>query len=303
MVQLKGALYLAGAFFMAGSSVVAARFVSGKLGVFTIAAVSLSLAFLVLLPVCRHTLIDSVKIMRKHDWMTMLLQALFGMFLFRMFLLQGLNYTSATEAGILTGATPALTALLARFLLKEPLYKLRMVGVASTIAGVLLIQGLLTANTEFSGQHILGNMLVLAAALCESSFNVLSRRGSIKSAVYQKLDPMVQTTLVTGIALLLCLVPAVMEHPMSSLMSLGMLDWLALIWYGLFVTALGYIFWYAGIKHCEASVAAAFSGLIPLTAMILAAVLLREQPETQQWLGGALVVLGMLATGLKSPSK
>ncbi|WP_242975783.1 EamA family transporter [Desulfosporosinus sp. FKB] len=45
-----------------------------------------------------------------------------GIFLFRMFLLRGLDYTSAGEAGILAGATPAITALLAMMALKEPVY-------------------------------------------------------------------------------------------------------------------------------------------------------------------------------------
>ena len=107
-----------------------------------------------------------------------------------------------------------------------------------------------------------------------------------------------QTTLVVFLALLLCLGPALLEQPGVSLAALGLTGWAALVWYGLFVTALAFICWYAGIKRCDAAVAAAFSGMMPLTALLLSVVLLGERPTWQQWLGGALVMLGMVLAGL-----
>ena len=219
------------------------------------------------------------------------------MVLFRMFLLLGLKQTSAAEAGILTGATPALTALLAHLMLKESLYRMRLAGIVSTVAGVLLIQGILSANTSISSAHVIGNILVLAAVLCESLFNVISRWTSLKSDREAAIDPLAQTTLVTAAAFLLCLLPCAREQAILSLAALGLSDWIALCWYGLFVTALGYICWYAGIKQCETSLAAAFSGLMPLTALALSYLLLGEKPVMLQWLRGILVVIGMLAAG------
>jgi drug/metabolite transporter (DMT)-like permease len=239
------------------------------------------------------------------DWLRLLLQALFGIFLFRCFLLQGLLYTSTGEAGILTGATPAVTALLACLLLKEKLYKLRFFGIASTVSGICIIQGIFSNQIDFSGQHLIGNLLILSAAACESLFNILSRSGIIKALLHQSriLDPIVQTTFVTGLALLLCLVPAWTEHPASTLLSLDITGWGALVWYGVFITALAFIFWYAGIKRCDASVAAAFSGMMPFTGLVLSIVILKEQPGWQEWLGALLIIIGMLLTGLKAPAQ
>jgi len=239
--------------------------------------------------------------MKKQDWAALFLQALFGMFLFRIFLLLGLQRTSTAEAGVLTGTTPALTVLLAWLILRESPHWLRVLGIVNTIAGILLIQGLLSHSTHLSLEHLLGNLLVLAAALCESLFNVFSRLSSIRNRHTESLKPLVQTTLVTAIAFLLCLVPCFFEQPISSLMSLSISEWLALLWYGLFITALGYMCWYTGIKRCETSVAAAFSGLMPLTAMLLSVLLLGEQTVVRQWLGAALVILGMLASGVNPP--
>lgn len=301
MQRFAGALFLTGAFTLAGTSVIAGRFLAGILGTFTIAAASLVFALMGLLPFCCLRLGATLRGMTMHHWLRLLLQALFGIFLFRVFLLQGLIRTSAGEAGILTGATPAATALLAWLILKEPLYKARFLGIVSTVTGILVLQGVFSPEIGFSGEHLAGNLLVLCAAMCESFFNILSRINSIKtsSSQGQVLDPIVQTTLVTWIALLLCIGPALAEHPAAPLMSLDIAGWGALVWYGLVVTALAFIFWYSGIKRCDASVAAAFSGMMPFTALILSVLLLGEQPGWQQWLGGLMVVLGMLLTGLK----
>jgi drug/metabolite transporter (DMT)-like permease len=296
-----GKLYLAGAFSLAGSSVIAARVLSGELGIFTIASSSLFLSLLILLPFCGYRLKETLARMAIADWIIILLQALCGMFLFRLFLLMGLNYTSAGEAGILTGASPALTALMAWFWLSEPLYKNRIMGVVSTVSGVLLIQTAAGLGNGFSIEHFKGNLLVLSAALCESLFNVISRRANLKMETQQlqQLDPIVQSTLVSAVAGVLCLWPAALEYPVRSLLSLGIIEWLALLWYGLMVTALGYIFWFAGIKRCDASVAAAFSGLMPFTSLLLSIAILGEQPGWQCCLGGFMVVLGMLLSGWK----
>jgi len=297
--QIKGRLFLFGAFTLAGTSVIAARFLTGSLGTFTITAVSLFFAVLGLLPLCREHLARSVASMRRADWVPVVLQAVFGIFLFRMFLLFGLRYTSSGEAGILTGTTPAVTALLAWLLLKEAMDKKAAAGVCCTVAGILLLQGLLTPQRGFEAGHLLGNLLVLGAAGSESVFNVLSRLNSLKksSGGGNGVDPVIQTALVAGIAFVLCLFPSFLENPWLPLISLGIREWLALVWYGLVVTALAFVCWYAGIKRCAAHTAAAFSGMMPFTALLLSVLILGERPGWEQWAGGLLVILGMVIIG------
>ena len=298
--KVKGAAYLMGAFALAGTSVVCARLISGHLGTFTITAISMVFALLFLLPVCGRRVATSVRGMTAGDWLNTGLQALIGIFLFRFFLLNGIARTSAAEAGILTGATPAITAILAWTLLKERVSLFSAAGVAATVCGVLLIQGLLTPGRPLEAEHFWGNMLILGAAASESTFNVLSRVFTVKgTARHRQTDPLVQTVLVAAFALLLCLVPALFEQPIQRLEILAFSGWLALVWYGVFVTALAFICWYAGIKRCPASMAAAFSGMMPLTAMLLSVTMLGEAAGWTQWIGGALVMLGMALIGLK----
>lgn len=298
MKQMNGKLYLLCAFLLAGTSVISARFVTGKLGTFTITAASLFFALVFLVPFCGKQLVRYIKLMSLRNFLFLSLQALCGIFLFRMFLLNGLNYTSSGEAGILTGATPAMTAILAIVALKEPVSGRKLAGILCTVGGILIIQGVLTPGNGLSLEHIGGNMLILCAAACESAFNTLSRISAVKAAdLKEPSSPIAQTAIVSVIALVLCLISVPFEHPLKELSGIGLREWMALLWYGVFVTALAFICWYSGIKRCGAFTAAAFSGMMPFTSLLLSAVVLGESADCRQWLGGFLVVAGMILIG------
>ena len=304
MQQIKGMLFLLGAFTLAGTSVVAARYVTGKLGPYTITCVSLLFAILFLLPLTRWKTVESLFHLTGKDWIYLFFQSVCGVFLYRMFLLFGLLHTSSAEAGILTGATPAITVILSRFLLKEKITSIKLLGIFCTVAGILLIQNIFTSTDHFSMAHLVGNLFVICSATCESLFNTCS-----KIAVTQKrsgpnttLSPILQTILVSLIAIVLCLLPASFEQPLALLAQADQTEWFALIWYGVFVTALAYIFWYAGIKHCTLSTAAAFSGMIPFTALVLSVLILKEQTTLQQWSGCILLISSMALIGFTKKS-
>jgi drug/metabolite transporter (DMT)-like permease len=164
----------------------------------------------------------------------------------------------------------------------------------------MIIQGVLTPGNGISLEHIGGNMLVLCAAACESIFNTLSRIFAVNASANQKepLNPVAQTAIVSAITLILCLIPAAFENPLNRLSGIGLAGWAALLWYGVIVTALAFICLYAGIKRCGALTAAAFSGAMPFTSMLLSVAILGESADYWQWLGGLLVIIGMVLIGI-----
>jgi len=283
---------------LAGTAVIAARYVTGKIGPYTITCISLFFAVLFLFPFMKRNSLQHIFHLKKQDWLHLLFQAVCGVFLYRMFLLSGLLYTSSAEAGILIGTTPAITIILSKILFKEKLSSLKALGISGTLIGIFLIQNLFTSSIHFSASHILGNIFVLCAATCESLFNACSKiMANQNQSKNNVLSPMEQTVLVSLIAIALCLLPASFEHPLSMLAQSTPNEWLALIWYGIFVTALAYIFWYAGIQRCSLSTAAAFSGIVPCTAMLLSVFILKEIPTTEQWIGCLFLIASMTLIG------
>lgn len=295
MSDAKGVTYLLLAFSLAGTSVVTSYILAEKLGSFTIIAISLGLLLICLTPFYLPKVLATSRRLRAGDWKMLLLQAVFGIFLFRLFLLAGVHSTSTVEAGILIGAAPAITALLARLFLQEPLSKKILAGIGCTVAGIILLQGTALQGSGFSIHHLLGNILILCAAASESTFNVISRKHRAQDQSAQlSIHPLVQTLLVAALAFLLCLLPALFEDPLTAIQRSGGQEWAALFWYGLVVTALSFVFFYAGIKRCDAYTAAACSGMIPLTAMLLSVLLLGEGIGAAQLMGGLLVIAGIL---------
>ncbi len=299
---IKGPAYLFFAFTLAGTSVVAARYVTGKLGIFTITSISLVFTLLFLVLRYRRRIFPIVFRLSVREYMYLALQAICGIFLFRMFLLAGLRGTSSGEAGILTSVTPSITAVLAILFLKERAGAGKLAGIALTIAGVLLIQGILLPGGAFSAGHIGGNMLVICAASSEALFNILSRSFAVKGRESPRpvLEPPVQTAIVSFMAFMLCLVPALWENPLARLCAVGPAGWLALAWYGVFVTALAFICWYEGILRCGALTAAAFSGMMPFTSALLSYLILGEGLGIVQLSGGILIAGGMVLLGVSA---
>ena len=271
MGRIQGKLYLLGAFSLAGTSVITGYILAMKLNSFLITSVSLGIVLICLLPFYEMKTVRTICLLKKSDWIMILLQAVFGIFLFRTFLLFGVRLTSTAEAGILTGTTPAITSLLAFLFLKERFSATTAFGIGCTVMGIILLQGINILSAQFSAQHVLGNALIICAAASESTFNVISRKHKTRalndSAV--QLHPMVQTLLVSAIAFILSFIPALCEHPLASMSILVWKEWFALVWYGLVVTALAFVFFYEGVKRCDAYTTAAFSGMIPLTSMLL----------------------------------
>lgn len=298
MEKFKGRFYLTLGFIFAGTSVIAARFVSTFLGPFTITAVSLLAALVILLPFYYFQIKVAIKQMNKNDWLMISLQALFGIFLFRAFLLFGLQMISSTEAGVLIGTAPILTSILAYTLLKEKTTLKSITGILCAVLGIILLQGAHFSN--FTLAQFIGTLLVLGAAACESLFNILSRLHSLNKTTgnMNLIPPVVQSLLVSAVAFIFCFLPALAEHPASALYALDYKGWLSLLWYGLFVTILSYVLWYAGIKRCTAHTAAAFSGLMPFTSMILSHWILNESITFLQWIGGGMVIFGIIIIGI-----
>lgn len=299
MKQIRGKMYLLGAFSLAGTSVITGYILTAKLSSFTITALSLGIVLICLLPFYGTKTIQTIRMMTKSDWLMTLCQSIFGIFLFRTFLLFGIGLTSTMEAGILTGTTPAITSVLAFLFLKEKFSGTTALGICCTVTGIILLQGIDILSAKFSVHHILGNMLIICAAASESTFNIISRkhkaRAREESAI--QIHPMVQTLLVSAIALALSIIPALCELPWTSIPALGLKEWLALIWYGLVVTALAFVFFYEGVKRCNAYTTAAFSGMIPLTSMLLSLFLLKEKMVSIQWIGGSMIVFSIMLVG------
>ncbi len=295
MSDLRGRLSISAAFCLAGSSVVAAGYVTDVLGPFTITGLSLVFAVLTAAALGNTGMVRSFGRVSARQWKGLIAQSIIGVVLFRVFLTFGLLHTSAAEAGILVGTSPAITAVLTRILVRDPLTANKTAGVAATLAGIAVLQGFPFSLDAFSMAHLFGNCLVLGAAACESVFVIIARTMALKGKEPRlALDPVIHAGYVSVISLVACLPFMLWEGQAGLLPALAPAAWMALAWYGGMVTVVAFACMIYGARSCDGYTLAAFSGLIPVSALLLSILVLGESVAARHIVGCACIVVSIL---------
>jgi drug/metabolite transporter (DMT)-like permease len=123
---------------------------------------------------------------------------------------------------------------------------------------------------------------------CEALFLLLNRRLRVPVA------PLAQSTLMCALGLAFTLAPALAERAWSRPPDLAALAGVA--YYALVPTVGGYLLWYAGAQRTDAARAALYTGLMPVSAVALAALVLGEPVGARQLAGVVCVLAGIAAS-------
>jgi drug/metabolite transporter (DMT)-like permease len=281
--RVPGGVLLTLAMVTVGSTVVASRIIAAGLPPFTAAALRFAIALPIFLALLRWR---GQRLPRPglHDAVLLALQALCGSVGYAVLLVAGLRTTSAADAGVITGCLPAVGALVGALVLRERLGARLVAAIALASAGVIAV---VAAPGAVSGRHdLVGDALVLAAVGCESLFLLLNKR------LREPVAPLAQSTLMCALGLAMTLVPAAFEHAWTRPADTAAL--LGVVYYAIVPTVGGYLLWYAGAARVSAGVASLYTAVLPVSALVLAALVLREAIGVGQVVG-ALCVLAAIA--------
>ncbi len=285
--KLSAYLDLTVAMLIAGSAVVVSKMMVNRVPVFlaTQLGIAIGLVFLLLVTFVikkEHHRLD------KKTVAVLLGQALAGIVLYRVFIFWGLQLTSAANSGLISSSGPAIVVILAFLILKEKIAKNNAIGLLFVIIGLLCINLYTYFSEGTLDSSVLGNFLILIAVTGEGLFSVLSKITVIP------MSPVYRTTLVAGLAFI-CLLPFASHdawgYPFAE-MSLQTI--LCIGYYGIFVSFISYVLWFRGIAKIAASNAAIFISVVPVSSIILAAVLLNEKILLSHLLGMSLIICGIL---------
>jgi len=285
----KSYLQLSMAMFFAGSTVVAGKLIVNKIPIFLSQGISLFFALIVIIPLAcfKEGSIFKCKI-KKMDLFWLFMQGLTGIFMFRIFILLGLKYTSAIESGIITSTTPALLAVFSFLFLKEKLDKVTVSGIGLCVFGIIVIN---TSNLNGAIQStflsIIGNSFILIAVIGEVLFTIFRKKQSFSNR------PLTSTSYVILFSFILFLPIALYEMKKFDLSQLSFLSYLPMIYYGVFCSAIGYTCWFSGIAKVPVSVAAGFSGVMPISSVALSTAILNERLTWQHIIGIAMTIIGI----------
>ncbi len=154
---------------------IAAKAVAKEMPPWTLCFWRASLAGLVLFPALRVHWPAVIGVVRRRFFALLIIGAL-GFSIAQGLLYTGLNYTTATNAGLIFALMPVITMILARFLLNEPLGLQQAAGAVLAIFGmaIIVVRGDLSALLRLQVNP--GELLIVLSAVSFAFYTVLLRK-------------------------------------------------------------------------------------------------------------------------------
>lgn len=211
----------------------------------------------------------------------------------------GLRYIGASTAGVLIGASPAITALLSSLLVRDMPFNQVAGGCAVSFAGVALVSGV-GGDAPIGDHPWLGGTLVLLGLVSWALYSIGGRQ------VMNRLSPLTVnwTTLLLSLLLQIPLLSTDQKMLVTGTSAVPVSGWLAVGYLIVFATALGQQAWLYGVQGVGPSRAGVFVNLIPVSALLLSAVILGEAIGTREIAGIVLILMGVWLVGRQTePSK
>ena len=209
-----------------------------------------------------------------------------GVTLYFLFENIALQYTLASNVGVLVAASPLFTALLARILLKERLHLRFFIGFLFALAGILCININSGAVLKLNP---LGDLLALLAALIWAFYLILTRKISELG-----FDTTMSTRRIFGWGLLFMLpVLALSGTDMNPARLLVPVAAGNLLFLGLGASALCFGLWNFALKHLGPVRISQYIYLIPLITVITAMIILDEPLTFLAMIGMILILAGL----------
>lgn len=207
----------------------------------------------------------------------------------------GLRYIGASTAGVIIGASPAITALLSSLLVRDIPFKAVASGCAISFAGVALVSGV-GGEASSGSSPWLGGLLVLLGLVSWALYSIGGRE------VMERLSPLTVnwTTLLFSLLLQIPLLWADQKLLVTGTSAVPFSGWLALLYLIVFATALGQQAWLYGVKGVGPSRAGVFVNLIPVSALLLSALVLGETIGVREVMGIVLILAGVWLVGWQS---
>lgn len=268
----------------------------GKLGVmavppFELSAIRFAIAGVLMLALARITK-QSLGLER---WRLLILAGFFGIFVYNALVFFALTISPASDGALIVPTiNPVLTVVFATFI-GERLTMNKIAGMGLATLGAILVIAAATGLT-FTGQRLTADLLYLGGAAAWSAYATI---GAITTRHGSPL----------GVTAVACLSGAAMLFPLGFLEkgyadvpSWPVFAWLDIGYLVVFATIVGFVLFYWGVRRFGAGTASMVSYLVPIFALGQAVLILGEQPEPLEVIGGAVILAGVrVATWRSAP--
>lgn len=195
------------------------------------------------------------------------------------FLFQGYKYTSISNATLSYYFAPVFVTILAPFILKEKLTLSKFLCVLMALVGMFCIVGVDGIN---GGSDLIGIAYGLLAAGFYASVILMNK--------FLKGIDSIEITVIQLISATITLLPYVLYVEGLGILSVSSVSIPYILILGIVHTGIAYLLYFSSLQGLKGQTIAVLSYIDPVFAIIISAVILKEQLGVLQIIGGVLIL-------------
>ncbi|TKI04667.1 DMT family transporter [Martelella alba] len=232
----------------------------------------------------------------------MFITAIFGVTLCYYFYFNGLNSSTAFNAGIIEATIPLITLLIAAMSGMEHVNPWQLAGLIIAYLGVTVTITGGNWRVFSTASYNMGDIMLLVSTLCFGIYNVLIKRWTIPVPGMVKMFYL----FFYGSLAFLPWVAADMAR-LPSLCLVGkvptLVSYSAILFMSVGGSVLAYLFFNQGIDEIGATKAASFINLVPFITVLLSVLVLKETAGWLKWLGAVIIITGVFLSNHSALAK
>ena len=285
LVYLK--LFLTALFW--GGTFIAGRILAKDMGPFSAAFLRFAVASSFLL-IITWKVEGRLPMLSARQFINIFFLGMSGVFLYNVFFFKGLSIVTAGRAALIIANNPVFIALLTALIFKERLTVLKLAGVLISVTGAVIVISKGEIAEIISGGVGTGEILILC---CVASWVFYSLLGKV---VMKEFSPLVTVSYASAFGGAALFLPACYDGLLEDFMSFSLKDWSCIVYLGFFGTVVGFVWYYEGIKTIGPMKASQFINFVPISAIVLAFIILGEPITHSLLLGAVFVTTGVYLT-------
>ncbi|MFW9870005.1 MAG: DMT family transporter [Candidatus Thorarchaeota archaeon] len=228
------------------------------------------------------------RIFQRSNFRILFMLGLTGVFGYGVLFLTGMRFTTAAQGAIIAGFNPATVSIVAHIIHKERLpRRWQYIGFLLAFLGVVFVVGV-QALLDFHLEYLIGNIIIIVAMFTWGLYSSIGKEGM------KTLTPLEINAGGALIGAFLFGMGAVTEEVWSLPALADWVFWVNVIYLGAFVTFIGFLFYFIGIKELGATRAGGFINLVPVFGTIFSVLLLNDVMYWTFTVGLLLVICGIL---------